>query len=211
MMIIKHLALLIIQGLALSSLVASYSTDDLDAAILHDLLHSYITYVPTSESVCPSTAEQTTTFTNEWPGPNPNSDWDDATVQDFEQGLFQTMMTHTDVNTNTSWSIRIGTSGSMYSHYVPDMWGETMPPQKHYAAPWIDEVHQTVAVNQFLNGKYDECYDALGTVVARKSDGSCPSGTSEKLYFLHQAGAYQDDSPYVIWRVFLFVPFVHII
>jgi len=45
-------------------------------------------------------------------------------------------MTHTDVNTNTSWSIRVGTNGNIYSHYVPDMWGETMAPQAHTDAPW---------------------------------------------------------------------------
>ena len=118
-------------------LTAAYSTDQLDNAILTDFLQQYTTYTPSPESICPSTASSTTAFTHDWPGTNPNSNWDTATTtSNFEEELFQTLMTHTDVNTNTSWSIRVGTSGNIYSHYTPDLWGETMAPQAHTDAPW---------------------------------------------------------------------------
>jgi len=126
----------LISASSLHHLTTAYTTDQLDNAILTDILQQYTTYVPSPESICPSTASSTTTFTHDWPGTNPNSNWDTATVSNFEEGLFQTLMTHTDVNTNTSWSIRVGTNGNIYSHYVPDMWGETMAPQAHTDAPW---------------------------------------------------------------------------
>ena len=72
----------------------------------------------------------------------------------------------------------------MYSHFAKDMWGETMAPQNHAQAPWIDEVQQTVSVNGQLNY-------ALGTEY-------CPTGGDKsqcKPYYIHQAGAYQEDSP----------------
>ena len=115
--------------------VSAYSTDQLDNAILTDILQQYTTYAPSPESICPSTASSTTPFTHDWPGTNPNSNWDTATVSNFEEDLFQTLMTQTDVNTNT-WSIRVGTNGNIYSHYTPDLWGETMAPQAHTDAPW---------------------------------------------------------------------------
>ena len=54
------------------------------------------------------------------------------------------------------------------------MYGETMPPQAHQNAPWIDEVHQSVSVNTALNDN---------------SEGGIK-------YFIHEAGAYQRDSSY---------------
>lgn len=49
--------------------------------------------------------------------------------------------------------------------------GETVPPQNHDKAPWVDEVWQSVSVDQNLNG---------------------PGAP----YFIHQAGVYQKDSDY---------------
>ena len=126
----------LISASSLHHLTTAYSTDQLDNAILTDILQQYTTYAPSPESICPSTTSETTTFTHNWTGTNPNSNWDTATVSNFEEELFQTLMTHTDVNTNTSWSIRVGTSGNIYSHYTPDLWGETMAPQAHTDAPW---------------------------------------------------------------------------
>jgi GH25 family lysozyme M1 (1,4-beta-N-acetylmuramidase) len=50
------------------------------------------------------------------------------------------------------------------------MHGETLPPQQNEAAPWIDEVQQSVAVPSALN--------------------------TNKNCFVHQAGAYQKDGIY---------------
>ena len=57
--------------------------------------------------------------------------------------------------------------------------GETIPPQWHQDAPWIDEVVQSVSVNNKLNGKAGAC-----------NGQNCPA------YFLHGAGTYQRDAPY---------------
>ena len=149
------------------------SLEHLHNKILHDIVHSYTYYTPTPTPICPDSSD-TTTFTDEWPGVNTASIWDSATVEDFEQALFQTKMSHTDTDGTRSWDIRIGTSGNIYSHFVPDMYGETMPPQAHQNAPWIDEVHQSVSVNTALNDN---------------SEGGIK-------YFIHEAGAYQRDSSY---------------
>jgi len=67
----------------------------------------------------------------------------------------------------------------MYSHFVPDLHGETMPPQAHANAPWIDEVHQSVSVNTNLNYVEGQC-----------NGETCPA------YYIHGAGTYQKDNPY---------------
>ena len=78
----------------------------------------------------------------------------------------------------------------MYSHFAKNMWGETMAPQRHDYAPWIDEVQQTVAVNNNLNG-------------VNGQNPYCPAGPTSpidksvcKPYYIHQAGAYQEDPSY---------------
>ena len=85
-------------------------------------------------------------------------------------------------------------SSYQYSHFAPDMHGETMPPQKHPAktprdaAPWIDEVQQSVSVNLELNKN------------PNKSPQYCPSSDTDndkcKHYYIHQAGSYQGDGSY---------------
>ena len=88
---------------------------------------------------CSSSTADTTIFSSAYPGVRVESEWDPE-VEGFEASLFQAMMSHTDAN-GRSWEIRIGTSGNIYSHFVPDMYGETMSPQTYsYAAPWVDEV-----------------------------------------------------------------------
>ena len=78
---------------------------------------------------CCSVANTTFTFT--FPGTNLDSKWD-PTSATFESSLFAAMMSHVDTTgSGKSWDIRIGTSGNMYSHYVGDMYGETMPPQTY--------------------------------------------------------------------------------
>ena len=66
--------------------------------------------------------------------------------------MFQAEMSYTDPSGGRSWSISASARmGRTYSHYAPDMWGETMAPQSHAEAPWIDEVQQSVAVNGEYN------------------------------------------------------------
>ena len=94
------------------------------------------------ETVCPpSTA---TTFSDDFPGTNPASNWDTLTVQDFEASMFQTLMSYDDTTGDDSWDIRIGSGGNIYSHYVPQRFGERVAPQAYPEAPWIDEVSDVV-------------------------------------------------------------------
>ena len=138
--------------------------EELDKAILNDIIQSYPTHEPTQ---C-NTPEQaaTTSFSFTWPG---NIQSMNNAYVPFEQGNFQALMLHNDAG-NRSWSIRIGTGGNVYSLIYPDAHGETVPPQENVDAPWIDEVRQSVAVHRYLN--------------------------VNKNCFIHQAGAYQRDSPY---------------
>lgn len=162
----------VIVSAAFYSLVAAVvggatSMDDLDKAVLDDIIQSYITH----EATTCNTPEQAsaTSFSFNWPGTNTQSSWN-TDFTGYEQGLFQAIMSYNDPTGNRSWSIRIGSGGNMYSIIYPDLFGEVIPPQEHINAPWIDEVHQMVAVPLALNGN-DNCY-------------------------MHQAGAYQLDPPY---------------
>jgi hypothetical protein len=104
----------LLSSLACIALVASASgRDAIDAAILDDILHSYIGHVPTE---C-NTPEQTarTSFSFEWPGTNILSSWKTAFAP-YEQGMFQAIMSHNDTG-NRSWSMRIGT-GKSYSTLI---------------------------------------------------------------------------------------------
>lgn len=128
--------------LAHTATTAVATTADLDAAILTDLLHQYVGH---DASQCDSSTSSETTFTFIYPGVNSGSEWSPQAVG-FEESLFQAMMSHTDgVNDKLSWEIRIGTSGNMYSHFVPNAHGETMSPQNEYVhgTPWVDEVSQS--------------------------------------------------------------------
>ena len=155
-------------SLACIALVASaLGRDAIDEAILDDILHSYISHVPTECNTTEQTAR--TSFSFEWPGTNSLSTWKTAFAP-YEQGMFQAIMSHNDTG-NRSWSMRIGTGGNMYSHFFPHMHGETLPPQENDNAPWIDEVQQSVAVPLSLN-------------------------TKQNPFFIHQAGAYQKDGNY---------------
>ena len=161
------------------TLTAADTMEELHAKLLYDIMHQYTEYIPTDTNKCPDSSD-TTTFTDEWPDANPNVYWDPTTVQNYEEALFQTRMTHTDTTGNgRSWEVRFGKGGNIYSLYAPNLYGEAMPPQAHVNAPWIDEVHQLVSVNLGLNNPNPSCQD---------NPKSC--------YFIHQAGAYQRDSPY---------------
>lgn len=146
--------------LSLSTVIAVYNLlavvvisddaiDNLDRAILDDIIQSYSTHEP---STC-NTEEQasSTSFSFTWPGTNTQSSWN-TDFLGYEQGLFQAIMSFNDpTDKNLSWSIRVGSGGNMYSIIYPDLFGELIPPQEHANAPWIDEVHQMVAVPLDLN------------------------------------------------------------
>jgi hypothetical protein len=161
-----------------TSYTAAYDVDALDKAILQDILESYTEHVP---STCPGEAASSTSFTYEFPGTNPESNWYQE-FQQYEQDLFLAAMSHTDAN-NRSWTIRFGQGGNIYSHFCPDLHGETIPPQKHVGPdnPWVDEVHQSVSVNTKLNLKANMC-----------NGDTCP------LYYIHGAGTKQADDPYTV-------------
>ena len=153
---------------------------DLEDIMLHDILESYTDHVPTT---C-SGAADTTTVNFSYPGVNEASEWHPPFIP-YEADLFQAEMSHTDDSGNNSWTIRIGQGGNVYSHFCPDLHGETMAPQNHenpVNAPWTDEVQQIVSVNNQLNGAAGAC-GADGTE-------TCPA------YFIHGSGTYQSDSPY---------------
>ena len=121
--------------------------------------------LPPSSSICDGGGE--TSFNFEFSPSDNTSKWDEMS-ENYEQYLFQVQMSHTDDNKNRTWSIRLSKAGNMYS-YV-GAFGEAVPPQYHEDAPWIDEVWQSVAV--------------------------VPSKNVEpNKYFIHQAGAYQRDTP----------------
>eukprot|EP00986_Skeletonema_menzelii_P001282 scaffold338_cov155-Skeletonema_menzelii.AAC.16 len=165
----------IIAGLTISSAAAAgFDAADLDAAILQDILEAYNEHQP---STCTGTAAGSTSYTYDFPGNNPASNWHGDFAQ-YEADLFLAAMTHTDAN-NRSWTIRVGQGGNMYSHYCPDLHGESMPPQNRQDSPWVDEVHQSVSVNNDLNQQPGMC-----------NGDTCPS------YFIHGAGTYQRDAPY---------------
>ncbi len=166
--------------------VGATAIEDLDEAILNDIVQSYATYEPTT---CNTEAQASaTSFSFDWPGTNVQSKWAPE-FTGYEQGVFQAIMSHTDPTGDRSWSIRIGSGGNMYSIFLHDL-GEVIPPQNHAQSPWIDEVQQTVAVATALN---------MNTSLPQY----CPGGTANmdnsdlcKKYFIHQAGAYQLDAPH---------------
>jgi len=153
---------------------AAYDVDALDKAILQDILESYTEHVP---STCTGEAASSTSFTYDFPGTNPDSNWN-AGFQQYEQDLFLVAMSHNDPN-NRSWTIRFGQGGNIYSHFCPDLHGETIPPQNHVDHPWVDEVHQSVSVNINLNQRAGMC-----------NGDTCPE------YYIHGAGTVQEDGTY---------------
>jgi hypothetical protein len=130
-------------------------------AILKDVM-------PLSSSQCQSPSGQTSSdFT--FASSQVESNWD-APYVDLEQHVFLAKMTHTDASENRTWTIRLGKAGNIYS-FVGSM-GETVPPQKHDQAPWIDEVWESISVDGAQNAPPDA------------------------PYYIHEAGTYQRDTGY---------------
>ncbi len=84
-----------------------------------------------------------------------------------EREAFFAGITHAE-NADTSWQIRMGKGGQLYSIRGPA--GETQAPQAQPDAHWIDQIFQFIGVNSALN-----------------------LSTPGHAYFVHQAGDYLDD------------------
>jgi len=185
--------------------------DALHAAILDDVIEAYVGHEP---SICGVTSSSpSTSYSFEFPGGNAASEWYEDFVP-YEEELFRAIMSFDDDGTQSqsgdkSWSIRIGTGGNIYSHYAPDMWGETLPPQRHGTkengkgkAPWVDEVYQSVAVNTKLNQinrEYDHPQYCEGDPTLPENNPGY--GKCKKMY-VHQAGGYTLDPPFTDERPF---------
>jgi len=169
--------------------------DDLDAALLDDILEQHAPYRP---SECRAPAGKTS-FGFDFPGTNSDSDWN-AEYAPFEASLFQAMLAHVDEDAgdgggggkDKSWTVRIGSGGNIYSHFAPNMHGEVVPPQRNVKSPWVDEVQQTVSVALELNQNPNHpqyCGEK------KKNDDDDDANECYE-YYLHQAGAYQKDDNY---------------
>jgi hypothetical protein len=88
---------------------------------------------------------------------------------------------NSNANNAVNVTIRLGTGGNIYSHYIEDHLGknhsqrgkETVPPQIHESSPFNDEVWQLVSVNIQKNDLHD--------------------GPGHYKYYIHQAGTYLRD------------------
>ena len=72
------------------------------------------------------------------------------------------------------WKLRIGKGGQVYSFRGP--FGESVPPQIHEGAPWIDEVWQIVSVSH-----------------ERQNHDRFPGRQQALAYFIHGSGIYLRD------------------
>ena len=137
--------------------------DALEAALLESI-------IPSISSKCESNAQvyqgQTSSFTFEHS--TSASFWDPMAVPSEPKLFLAEMKNVNNENPNKSWTLRVGTSGNMYS--FRGAYGEALPPQYHIRGEWVDEVIQSVAVNVEKN-------DVAGG----------------KPYFIHQAGVYPRD------------------
>ena len=149
------------------SFTKGLNLDDLDKLILNDI-------IPDIGPECQSnyaSVSSVTTSSSTFEHTDSPSFWHPIAA-DHEQQLFLAEMSHSNLNdARQSWIIRIGTGSNIYS-FRGD-YGEAIPPQYHVGGIYVDEVMQSVSVNQ--NKNVDE-------------DG--------KRYFIHQAGPYQRDDPY---------------
>jgi len=126
--------------------------------------------MPQSSEKCSPQAASTT---YEFQSSQAESNWNTAFVG-YEEDLFLAKMQHIENNFNRSWTIRFGQAGNIYSFVGP--MGETVPPQDHNDAPWVDEVWQAV--------------QPLGP------NGDNDGNPNTDAYFIHEAGVYQRDGAY---------------
>jgi len=144
-------------------------SETLQEAIIKDIM-------PGKSLLCspaPGSTSSDFTFTSS----QEESEWFDGYEESFEKYnapwsqlekyVFNAKMMHTDVNSNRTWTVRLGKGGNVYSMVGP--MGETVPPQKRIDSPWIDEVWHSVAVEP---------------------------PQPEEPFMIHGAGSYQSDQTY---------------
>ena len=124
--------------------------------------------LPPSSSKCLSSPNVNTTFNFTWYDKPQNFS---TTNAPYEKNLFLLEMSNTLPQNNTQepkgWTMRISRGGNVYSFMGP--WGQAVAPQVLSRSPFMDEVWQDVSVSNGLN-------------------------TAAKKYFIHQAGAYFDQT-----------------
>ena len=146
--------------------VKGSSNEELDTAILESM-------IPPSSEKCIEHFQkhsQTSSYRHTFEFPGSLSEWsDEATV--VESDLFLAEISHADYRDyRHTWTMRIGRGGNIYS--FRGAYGEAIPPQHHVNAEFIDEVLQSVSVNQVKND-------------------------SGEPYFIHQAGVYKRDEEHL--------------
>jgi len=154
--------------LSLISYIGQTKAEEIDFTLLQSILPPISEACDSHFSSAQANSDQQTSSTFTYS--DGSSDWDSSSAP-YEPQLFLAEMSHDNIgNSNHSWTMRLGSAGNVYS--FRGAYGEAMPPQGLSNAPWVDEVFQTVSVNQAKNQN------------------------SGKKYFIHQAGTYTKDSPY---------------
>ena len=169
----------------IATTVTANTIDDLDEALLNDIVESYYNHEPTE---C-TAASSSSSYGFDWPGTNNQSGWTPDFLE-YEEGLFQAAFSHTDDDAAKSWTIRVGSGGNMYSILFPNSLGEITPPQHHSNAPWLDEVQQIVSVATGLNQNIYDTKQCHGGALNVDNDDLC------KKYYIHTGGSYQRDGLY---------------
>jgi hypothetical protein len=126
--------------------------------------------LPPSSSKCLSSKNVSTSFSYTWTNKQLGFS---STNAKYEQNLFLLEMTNNlpqnDTTEPKGWTMRISKGGNLYSFIGP--WGQAISPNILSNSPFMDEVWQSVAV----------C-------------GSLNNPSQKKSYFIHQAGAYFDQT-----------------
>lgn len=92
--------------------------------------------MPPISSQC-TRSDTTTSSTFEFTPSQETSHWN-PNFAPYEEDLFLAKMSHKHAtNPDQEWTIRLGQAGNIYSLVGP--MGETVPPQNHDNAPWVDE------------------------------------------------------------------------
>lgn len=143
---------------------------ELDEIILKDMIYPGSPKCRISNDV--NNKNFTTNYTFQYDDSDSHGKWSEVNAPK-EKYNFLAQMHHEDfLNPNRTWTIRFGKGGTIYS--LAGAYGEAIPPQTRGDSPWIDEVIQGVGVDLTRN---------------RPQDGT--------EYFIHQAGVYSKDPPYI--------------
>ncbi|MDO5969599.1 T9SS type A sorting domain-containing protein [Flavivirga aquimarina] len=133
---------------------------------------SFFEFIPTVDYGNLLQQSGTTSFTTQYSASG--SYWLDPTAAD-EQHVYLAKLQHDAATTENSWELRIGQGGQIYS--FKSAYGEGIPPQSKEISTWVDEVWQPVAVSGSLNNR----------------------DFTSAFYFIHGAGAYNNDGIQESW------------